>query len=116
MPEEITRHYVFIGFQEPNKFRDGYITRLAEFTNFEALVAANNPINAINVDIRSYCFDHVRVREELYRFINKVSSSLWARCKLVPTPHSISTTSNNAVGEMAKEPIREVTYVIEILK
>ena len=116
MPEEITRHYVFIRFREPNKFRDGYISRLSEFTNFEALVAVNNPINAINVDIRSYCFDHVRVREELYKFMDNVSSSLWARCKPQLTPHSISTTDNNAVGGMAQKPIREVTYVIEILK
>ena len=114
MPEEITRHYAFIRFREPNKFRDGYISRLSEFTNYDALVAANNSI--INVDIRSYCFDHVRVREELYRFTNKVSSSLWARCKPLLTPHSISTTDNNAVGGMAQEPIHEVTYVIEILK
>ena len=112
MPEEITRHYAFIRFREPNKFRDGYISRLSEFTNYDALVAANNSI--INVDIRSYCFDHVRVREELYRFIDNVSSSLWARCKL--DRHSITTTSNDAVGEMAQEPIRDVTYVIEILK
>lgn len=116
MPEEITRHYVFIRFREPDKFRDGYISRLAEFTNYEALIAANNPTNAINVDIRSYCFDHARVREELYGFINKVRSNLWARCKpLLPT-HSISTTNNDAVGGMAQEPIHEVTYVLEILK
>ena len=70
MNEEIARHYVFIRFREPDKFRDGYISRLAEFTNYEALIAANNPTNAINVDIRSYCFDHARVREELYGFIN----------------------------------------------
>ena len=116
MPEEITRHYVFIRFQDPDKFKDSYITPLTEFTNYEALVAANNPTNAINVDIRSYCFDHARVREELYGFINKVRSNLWARCKPVPDLYSISTTSNDAVGGMAQEPIREVTYVIEILK
>lgn len=116
MPEEITRYYVFIRFREPDKFRDGYISRLAEFTNYEALIAANNPTNAINVDIRSYCFDHARVREELYRYINKIRSSLWARCKPVPDLYSISTTSNDAVGGIAQEPIREVTYVIEILK
>lgn len=116
MNEDITRHYVFIRFQEPDKLRAGHIARLADFTNYDGLVAANNPIDAINVDIRSYCFDHLRVREELYRFINKVSSSLWARCKPVPDLYSISTTSNDAVGGMAQEPIREVTYVIEILK
>lgn len=116
MDEEITRHYVFIRFKEPDKLEGSYITCLAEFTNYDGLVAANNPIDAINVDIRSYCFDHLRVREELYRFINKVSSSLWARCKPVPDLYSISTTSNDAAGGMAKEPIREVTYVIEILK
>jgi len=93
-----------------------YITRLTEFTNYEALVAANNPTNAINVDIRSYCFDHARVREELYGFINKVRSNLWARCKPLLPPHSISTTRNVAVGRMAQEPIQEVTYVIAILK
>lgn len=116
MNEEIARHYVFIRFREPDKFRDGYISRLAEFTNYEALIAANNPTNAINVDIRSYCFDHARVREELYGFINKVNSNLWARCKPLLPPHSISTTNNDAVGGMAQEPIHEVTYVLEILK
>lgn len=116
MSEEITRHYVFIRFREPDKFRDGYISRLAEFTNYEALIAANNPTNAINVDIRSYCLDHARVREELYGFINKVSSHLWARCKPLLPPHSITTTSNVTVGRMDQERIQEVTYVIEILK
>lgn len=116
MLDELNYHFVFIGFKEPDKFKDGCICRLAEFTNYDALVAANNPIKAINVDIRSYCYDHVRVREELYRFIDKVISSLWARCKPVPFLYSIKTTSNKAVGEMAIEPICEVTYVIEILK
>lgn len=116
MNDGITLHQVLIRFENPDNCRCNYITRLADFTNYDGLVAANNPIDAINVDIRSYCFDHLRVREELYRFINKISSSLWARCKPVPDLYSISTTSNDAVGGMAQEPIREVTYVIEILK
>ena len=116
MYDALDYHQVLIRFQEPDNCTANYIARLADFTNYDGLVAANNPIDAIDVDIRSYCFDHLRVREELYRFINKISSSLWARCKPVPDLYSISTTSNDAVGGMAKEPIREVTYVIEILK
>ena len=116
MPEEITLHQVFIVFQEPDNCRADYVACLADFTNYDGLVAANNPINAINVDIRSYCFDHVRVREELYRFIDNVRSSLWARCEPVPDRYSIRTTSNDVVGGLAQEPISEVTYVIDILK
>ena len=114
MPEEINLHQVLIRFQEPDNCRADYSARLADFTNYGGLVAANNPIDAINVDIRSYGFDHVLVREDIYRFVEGVKLSLGARCN-----YSIDFpiySSNDVVVGMAQEPIREVTYVIDILK
>ena len=114
MNDEITIHQVLIRFQEPDNCRADYVARLAVFTNYDGLVAANNPIDAINVDIRSYSFDHVQVREELNRFVENVSFALGARCKLAL--YSIAYSSKDVVGWMANEPIRNVSYTIEILK
>lgn len=114
MIDGITIHQVLIRFQEPDNCRADYVARLADFTNYDGLVAASNPIDAINVDIRSYGFDHVMVRGDIYSFIKNISLHLGARCNY--TVDSWISSSNAVVGGMAKEPIREVTYVIDILK
>ena len=114
MNDGITLHQVLIRFQNPDNCRGNYVTRLADFTNYDGLVATNNPIDAIIVDIRSYCFDHVLVREDIYRFTESVSFALGVRCN--SAFDSVIHSSNDVVGGMAQEPIREVTYVIEILK
>ena len=114
MDDEITLHQVLIRFQEADKFRAGHIARLADFTNYDGLVAANNPIDAINVDIRSYGFDHVLVREAINRFTESVSFALGARCNYAFD--SVILSSNDLVGGVAREPIREVFYTIDILK
>lgn len=114
MNDEITLHQVIIRFHELDKFRDGCIPRLDDFINYDGLVAANNPIVAINVDIRSYCFDHLRVRDAIYRFTQNASLSLGARCNYALD--SRIESSKDVVGEIAREPIREVIYVIDILK
>lgn len=114
MKDEISFHQILIRFQEPDKFTGDHVTRLAEFTYYVGLINANNPIDTINVDIRSYGFDHERVQEELNRFRENVSLALEARCKL--DLHSITYSSNDVVGRMANEPIRDVTYTLEILK
>lgn len=114
MNKDVTYHQVLIRFQEPDNCRADYVARLTNFTNYDGLVAANKPIDAINVDIRSYGFDHVRVRKELYVFIEKVRFALGTHCALAC--HDITHSSNDAVGGMAEEPIRDVTYTIEILK
>ena len=114
MNRDVNLFQVLIRFQEPDNCTANYIARLADFTNYDGLVAANNPINAINVDIRSYGFDHVMVRGDIYSFIKNISLHLGARCNY--TVDSWISSSNAVVGGMAKEPIREVTYVIDILK
>lgn len=114
MPEEITLHQVFIVFQEPDNCRADYVARLADFTNYDGLVAANNPIDAIDVDVRSYNFDYRLVREDLNIFREKVSFALGARCNLAL--NSIDYSTNGVVGEMANEPIRMVSYTIDIFK
>lgn len=114
MNDEITIHQVLIRFQEPDNCRADYVARLADFTNYDGLVAANNPIDAITVDIRSYSFDHVQVRKELNAFIENVLCTLGARC--TSACHDITFSSNDTVGGMAIEPIREVSYTIDILK
>lgn len=113
MKDEITIHQVLIRFQEPDNYRDDYVPRLVDFTNYDGLVA-NNSLDAINVDIRSYGFDHVQVRKELYAFIEKVRFALGAHCTLAC--HEVTHSSNDTVGEMAEEPVRDVTYMIDILK
>ena len=114
MNRDVTLFQILIRFQEPDNCGADYVARLADFTNYDGLVAANNPIDAITVDIRSYCFDHVRVRKELNVFIEKVRFALGTHCALAC--HDITHSSNDAVGGMAEEPIRDVTYTIEILK
>lgn len=114
MYKDVTLFQILIRFQEPDNCRADCIARLADFTNYNGLVAAINPIAAINVDIRSYGFDHVQVRKELNDFIEKVRSELGARC--TPALYDISYSSNDTVGGMANEPIRNVSYTIDILK
>lgn len=114
MNDEITLHQVLIRFQEPDNCRANFVARLADFTNYDGLVATNKPIDAINVDIRSYGFDHVQVREELNVFIENVRYALGARCS--SARYDITYSSNDTVGGMANEPIREVSYTIDILK
>lgn len=114
MPEEITLHQVFIVFQEPDNCRADYVACLADFTNYDGLVAANNPIDAIDVDVRSYNFDYRLVREDLNIFRETVSFALGARCNLAL--NSIDYSTNGVVGEMANEPIRMVSYTIDIFK
>lgn len=114
MNDEIAIHQVLIRFQEPDNCRADYVARLADFTNYDGLVAANNPIDAINVDIRSYGFDHVQVRKELNGFTENVRCTLGA-CR-TPVLYDITYSSNDIIGGMAIEPIREVSYTIDILK
>lgn len=114
MYRDVNHFQILIRFQEPDNCRTDFVARLSDFTNYDGLVAANNPIEAIDVDIRSYCFDHVLVREDIYRFTESVSFALGVRCNYAFD--SVIHSSNDAVGGMAQEPIREVTYVIEILK
>lgn len=113
MNEEITFHQVHIRFQEPDNCWADCIARLADFTNYDGLVAANNPIDAINVDIRSYGFDHVKVKKELFALIENVRYALGAHCTWAC--NEITYSSNDTVGVKAKEPIREVSYTIDIL-
>lgn len=113
MIDGITIHQVLIRFQEPDNCKADYVARLADFTNYDGLVAASNPIDAINVDIRSYNFNHDEVREDLIIFREKVSFALGTRCNLAL--NSIAYSSKDVVGCMAKEPIREVSYTIDIL-
>lgn len=114
MNRDVNLFQVFIRFQEPDNCRADFVARLADFTNYDGLVATNKPIDAINVDIRSYGFDHVQVRKELNDFIENVRYALGARCTSVC--HDITYSSNDTVGGMANEPIREVSYTIDILK
>lgn len=114
MIDGITIHQVLIRFQEPDNCRADYVARLADFTNYDGLVAANNPIDAINVDIRSYNFDHVQVKKGLFAFIENVRYVLGAHCTWAS--NDITYSSNDTVGGMANEPIREVSYTIDILK
>lgn len=112
MNDGITLHQVLIRFQEPDNCRADFVARLADFTNYDGLVAANNPIEAIDVDIRSYCFDLARIRREMNDFIEKVSLELRARCTLASQDNTYS--SDDVVGERANEPTRDVSYTIEI--
>lgn len=114
MIDGITIHQVLIRFQEPDNCRADYVARLTVFTNYDGLIAANNPIEAINVDIRSYGFDHVQVKKELNDFIENVRCTLGARC--TSACHDITLSSNDTIGGMAIEPIRNVSYTIDILK
>lgn len=111
------RNHVFfnkflVRFQEPSKFKGDYLDSLAEFTNYDALVAAINPIDAINVDICSYCFDHGQVREAMYKFKEAISTALNVQCSMIRD--NITESSKELVGWMANEPIRDVSYYIEI--
>lgn len=114
MYRDVNNFQILIRFQEPDNCRTDFVARLSDFTNYDGLVAANNPIDAINVDIRSYGFDHVMVRGDIYSFIKNISLHLGARCNY--SVDSWFSSSNAVVGGMAREPIREVTYVIDILK
>ena len=114
MNGDVNLFQILIRFQEPGNCRAFFVARLADFTNYDGLVAANNPIDAINVDIRSYGFDHVQVRKELNGFIENVRYALGARC--TSACHGITYSSNDTVGWIAIEPIREVSYTIDILK
>lgn len=113
MNRDVTLFQILIRFQEPDNCGADYVARLADFTNYDGLVAANNPIDAITVDIRSYCFDHVRVRKELNDFTKKVCCALGARC--TPALYDIDYSSNETVGGVTNEPIRKVSYTIDIL-
>lgn len=114
MNYDLNYNQALIRFQEPDNCRADYVARLADFTNYDGLVAANNPIDAINVDIRSYGFDHVQVKKELNVFIENVRCTLGARC--TPALYDITYSSNDTVGGMDIEPIRNVSYTIDILK
>lgn len=114
MKDGITINQVLIRFQEPGNCRAVFVARLEDFTNYDGLVATNNPIDAINVDITSYGFDHVQVKKELFAFIENVRYALGAHCTWAC--HDITYSSNDTVGGMANEPIREVSYTIDILK
>lgn len=105
-------HQVLVRFQEPSKFKGDCVSRLEEFNNYDALVAVLNPIDAINVDISSYCFDHGRVREAMNKFNNAISAVLNVRCSYYQD--NITESSKELVGWMANEPIRDVSYYIEI--
>ena len=112
MKRDVNLHQVLIRFHEPDNCRADFVAQLADFTNYDGLVAANNPIDAINVDIRSYGFDHVQVKKELFAFIENVRYALGAHCTWVC--HDITHSSNDTIGGMAQEPIREVSYVINL--
>ena len=112
MHDDLDYHQVLIKFQKPDNCRDNFVVRLADFTNYDGLVAANNPIETINVDIRSYCFDHARIRKELNDFIENVSLKLRARCTLAH--QDTIYTSDDDIGWSANESIRDVSYTIEI--
>ena len=114
MNQDVNLFQVFIRFQEPDNCRADFVARLADFTNYDGLVATNNPIDAINVDIRSYGFDYVQVKKELNDFIENVRCTLGARC--TSACHDITLSSNDTIGGMAIEPIRNVSYTIDILK
>lgn len=114
MYRDVNHFQILIRFQEPDNCRTDFVARLSDFTNYDGLVAANNPIDAITVDIRSYSFDHVQVRKELNAFIENVRCTLGARC--TSACHDITLSSNDTVGGMAIEPIRNVFYTIDILK
>ena len=114
MNRDVNLFQVLIRFQEPDNCRADFVARLADFTNYDGLVATNNPIDAINVDIRSYDFDHEKVRKDLIIFRERVCFALGTRCNLAL--NSIVYSSKDVVGCMAKAPIREVSYTIDILK
>lgn len=112
MHDDLDYHQVLIKFQKPDNCRANFVARLADFTNYDGLVAANNPIETIDVDIRSYCYDLARIRREMNDFIEKVSLELRARCTLASQDNTYS--SDDVVGERANEPTRDVSYTIEI--
>ena len=112
MDNGINFYQTLVRFQEPSKFKGGCVRRLEEFTDYDALVAVINPIDAINVDISSYCFDHGRVREAMNKFINAISAALNVRCSY--SQDNITESSKELVGWMVNEPIRDVSYYIEI--
>lgn len=115
MKDGITIHQVLIRFQKPDNCGANFIARLTDFTNYDGLVAANNPIDVINVDIRSYGFDHVKVRKGLNVFIESIRYALGVRC--TSACYDITFSSNDTVGGLANEPpIRKVSYTIDILK
>ena len=110
-----TNNYqVLVRFQESGRFKckDDVIGRLGDFINYDALIAKDNPIDAINVEISSYCFDHEQVREAMYKFIDAINASLNVRCSLSLV--NITESSKDLVGRMANKPIRDVSYIIEI--
>lgn len=105
-------HQVLVRFQEPNKIKVGSVRRLEEFTNYDGLVAVISPVDAINVDIRSYCFDYGRVREAMNKFVDNISDVLNVKCNIYW--HTITNSSKNLVGRFANEPIRDASYYIVI--
>lgn len=106
-------YHALVRFQEPSKFKGGCVRRLEEFTNYDALVAVINPIDAINVDISSYCFDHGRVKEAMYKFIDGISTALNVQCSMI-RDNITESSKELGVDRMANEPIRDVSYYIEI--
>ena len=58
MYRDVNHFQILIRFQEPDNCRTDFVARLSDFTNYDGLVAANNPINAINVDIRLQNSEH----------------------------------------------------------
>lgn len=114
MRNHVFFNQVLVRFQEPSKFNGDYLDSLAEFTNYDGLVAEKNPIDVINVDIRSYCFDYGRVRKAMYKFIDDISTALNVQCS--NNLGNITCSSQDVVGWKANEPIREVSYYIDICR
>lgn len=114
MNNEVSIHHVLIRFKEPDNSGRATVTRLCDFTNYDGLVVAVNCIDAIDVDIRSYGFDHKRVKNALFKFVNDIKRELFAECFW--NPGDIVVSSRESVGPQAEDPIREVSYIIGILK
>lgn len=114
MEKDTNNYQVLVRFQESGKFKGNFIDSLGDFINYDALVAKNNPIDAINVEISSYCFDHKQVREAMYKFIDAINASLNVRCSLSLV--NITESSKDRFEVKANEPIRDVSYYIEICR
>lgn len=109
--KDLTKTFqVLIRFKEPDKTGGLSIVRLNDFTNYDGLTM--NSINAIDVDIKSYGYDHKLVRYCLYEFKHTLSEVLNIDCELVP--YHIFSSSCNVVNDVEPEPepIREVEYFL----
>lgn len=105
---------VFIRFKEPDNSDRVNVTRLCDFANYDNLVVAVNRIDAIDVNIRSYDYDLKRVKNALLKFVNDIEYELFAKCFW--NIGDIIYSSRESVGTQAEEPIREVSYTIDIVK